>query len=100
MEPLLIQIDPGEGDSDFRTHDGDVLLYIVSGCIRLVSIKGEIDDLIAGDAAYYYGYPARKIENANPDESAVLLMVTVPPTGLRDDALAGRKGLLIPGGIL
>jgi transcriptional regulator with XRE-family HTH domain len=100
MEPLLVKISPGEGDADFRSHDGDVLLYIVSGCIRLCSIKGEVDNLIAGDAAYYYGYPARKIENPSPDEPAVLLMVTVPPTGLRDEALEGRKGLLISSGIL
>jgi transcriptional regulator with XRE-family HTH domain len=95
MEPILVRIAPGMGDSDFRTHDGDVLLYAVSGCIRLYSQKGEINELVTGDAAYYYGFPGRRIENASTEVPAVLLMVTVPPIGLRDDALDGRRGILI-----
>jgi transcriptional regulator with XRE-family HTH domain len=95
MEPVLVQIGPGKGDMDFRTHDGDVLLFMVNGQVRICSEKGEIHEISTGDSAYYYGFPGRRIENASSENPALLLMVTVPPTTIRDDVLEGRKGLFI-----
>jgi transcriptional regulator with XRE-family HTH domain len=96
MEPLLVQIDPGNGDGEFRVHEGDVLLYVLEGKIRLISEKGDVDELQPGDSAYYYGFPGRRIENASLEEPAQILLVSSPPTYLRDEALDGRRGLLIP----
>ncbi len=43
MEPLLIAIGPGEGDSSYRRHEGDAFLFTVKGRVRLVSEKGEVN---------------------------------------------------------
>ena len=95
MEPLLITIGPGDGDSGYRRHEGDAFLFTVQGKVRLISEKGEINDLNPGDSAYFFGFPGRRIENASQVELAVILLVTVPPTSLRDDALDNRRGFLI-----
>ncbi len=100
MEPVLVRIAPGMGDSNFRKHDGDVLLFVVNGQVRICSEKGEIQEIGSGDSAYYYGFPGRRIENASADQPALLLMVTVPPTTIRDDVLDGRQGLLIQNELL
>jgi hypothetical protein len=52
-------------------------------------------DLAAGDAAYYFGFPGRRIENPNQDESALILLVSTPPTSPRDDVVDARRGVLI-----
>jgi len=95
MEPLLISIKPGEGDSSYRRHEGDAFIYTLQGKIRLISEKGEVNDLNPGDSAYFYGFPGRRIENASQVEPALILLVTDPPTSLRDDALDNRRGILI-----
>lgn len=95
MEPMLIRVGAGHGDPHFRSHDGDALLYVVEGSIRLLTEKGESVELAAGDSAYYAGFPARRIENASRDQPALILMVTTPPTTMRDDVIDPRRGLLI-----
>lgn len=95
MEPLLIRIAPGHGDSQFRSFEGDMLLYVLEGSVRLHSERDETVVLEAGDSAYYYGFPGHRIENASQAEGALVLLVTAPPTTLRDDVLDGRTGLLI-----
>jgi transcriptional regulator with XRE-family HTH domain len=96
MEPLMVRIAPGQGDSHYRTHEGDMLIYVLEGRIRLIAEKGEPADLEAGDVAYYTGFPGRRIVNADQEKPATILMVTAPPSALRDDALDGRRGLLLP----
>lgn len=95
MEPLFIVIGPGQGDSHYRTHEGDVFLYILDGSVRLLSEKGEIEELNSGDAAYYFGFPGRRIINSSREKTACIILVTTPPSSLRDDALDGRRGILI-----
>ncbi len=95
MEPLLIRIGPGYGDSEFRSLDGDMFLFVLEGSIRLLSEKGEQLILQTGDSAYYYGFPGHRIRNASDEQSALLLLVTTPPTTLRDDVLDGRHGVLL-----
>jgi transcriptional regulator with XRE-family HTH domain len=96
MEPLMVRIAPGQGDSHFRTHEGDMFIYVLEGRIKLIAEKGEPSELEEGDAAYYTGFPGRRLINASQENPALILMVTAPPTSLRDDALDGRRGLLIP----
>ncbi len=95
MEPLLIRIGPGHGDSEFRTVDGDMLLYVLEGQVRLLSEKGENILLNTGDSAYYYGFPAHRIINASQELPALILLVTTPPTTIRDDVLDSRKGVIL-----
>ncbi|HZU87343.1 MAG TPA: XRE family transcriptional regulator, partial [Anaerolineaceae bacterium] len=95
MEPLLIQIGPGHGDRQFRTLEGDMFLYVLQGEIKLISERGEDVILAEGDSAYYYGFPGHRIENASPSSPARLLLVTTPPTTLRDDVLDRRQGVLL-----
>lgn len=95
MEPLLIVIGPGHGDPRYRTHDGDSLLYVAAGRVRLLSESGEPVELAAGDAAYYFGFPGRRIENTSAEEAATILLITTPPTMLRDDVADAGSGVLI-----
>ncbi len=95
MEPLLIQIGPGHGDKQFRTLEGDMFIYVLSGAVRLISERGDDTTLAEGDSAYYYGFPGHRIENASQDSPARILLVTTPPTTLRDDVLDRRQGVLL-----
>ncbi|MCX6032154.1 MAG: helix-turn-helix domain-containing protein [Chloroflexi bacterium] len=95
MEPLLIAIGPGHGDPHYRTHDGDSLLYVAEGRVRLLTEGEETVELAAGDCAYYFGFPGRRIENASPEHPAAILLVTTPPTTLRDDVADATSGVLI-----
>jgi len=95
MEPLLIRIGPGHGDSEFRSLDGDMFLYVLEGCVRLISEKNGEVELSVGDSAYYYGFPGHRIVNGSATQSALILLVTTPPTTLRDDVLDGRQGVLL-----
>lgn len=94
MEPLLITIGPGHGDPHYRTHDGDSLLYVAEGRVRLLTEGEEPVELAAGDAAYYFGFPGRRIENPSRD-AATILLITTPPTTLRDDVADAGSGVLI-----
>lgn len=96
MEPLFLQLDPGHGEDRYRVHEGDVLIHVLEGKIRLVSEKGEVDELCPGDFAYYYGFPGRRIENSDPENRARVILVSAPPIYLRDEVVEGRRGLLIP----
>lgn len=95
MEPLIVKIGPGHSDSQFRTQDGDTFLYILEGKINLISEKGDTDQLVSGDSAYYFGFPGRRIENASLKESALILLITSPPGAIRDDAIDGRNGVVL-----
>jgi transcriptional regulator with XRE-family HTH domain len=95
MEPLIIKIGPGHSDSQFRTQEGDTFLYVLEGKINLISEKGDTDQLVSGDSAYYFGFPGRRIENASLKETALILLITAPPAALRDDALDGRNGVIL-----
>jgi transcriptional regulator with XRE-family HTH domain len=95
MEPLLVRIGPGHGDPHFRTHEGDTLLYVLEGAVRLLTEDGSELLLSQGDTAYYFGFPGRRIENASTDEPATILLVTTPPTLQRDDVTDAERGVLI-----
>lgn len=95
MEPLLIQIGPGHGDPRFRSHEGDTLIYVVAGAVRLIAERGETVELQTGDSGYYFGFPARRIENASASEPATILLVATPPTSMRDDVVDSQHGVLI-----
>jgi quercetin dioxygenase-like cupin family protein len=95
MEPLLVRIGPGHGDPHFRSYEADTLLYVLEGEVTLSSEKGEQLTLLAGDTAYYFGFPGRRIENASQSESALILLVTTPPTSPRDDVIDAHSGVLI-----
>ncbi|HEY9075775.1 MAG TPA: XRE family transcriptional regulator [Anaerolineaceae bacterium] len=95
MEPLLVRIPGGHGDPHFRTHEGDTLLYVLEGEIQLISERGEEISLSAGDAAYYFGFPGRRIQNASPVVPALILLVTNPPTSMRDDILDAQRGIVL-----
>lgn len=95
IEPLLVKIGPGHGDPHYRSHEGDTLLYVLEGAVHLISERGGTVELAAGDAAYYFGFPARRIENASLEEPALVLLLTAPPTTFRDDAADREQGVLI-----
>ena len=95
MEPMVVRIGAGHGDSQFRTHDGDTLVYVLEGQVRLLSERGEDILLEAGDSAYYPGFPGHRFANASPDLPATLLLVTAPPTTHRDDMLDSDRGVLL-----
>lgn len=96
MEPLLMWLEPGQGETNFRVHEGDVLVYVLKGQLRISSEKGDTETLQSGDSAYYYGFPGRKIENPSQDEPAMILLVSAPPTYLRDEALEGNFKTFAP----
>ena len=95
LEPLMVRIGPGHGDPHFRSYEADTLLYVLEGEVSLISEKGDQVTLAAGDAAYYFGFPGRRIENASHHEPALILLVTTPPTSPRDDVIDAQRGVLI-----
>lgn len=95
MEPLIVAVGAGHGDPHFRTHEGDALLYVLQGAVRLLTERGESVTLAAGDAAYFTGFPGRRIENANESLPALILIVTAPPTSIRDDVTDAERGVLL-----
>lgn len=95
LEPLMVRIGPGHGDPHFRSYEADTLLYVLEGEVSLISEKGDQVTLAAGDAAYYFGFPGRRIENASQREPALILLVTTPPTSPRDDVIDAQRGVLI-----
>ncbi len=95
LEPLLIRVAPGRGDPHFRTHEGDAIVYVLEGRLRLVSETGETVELGPGDAAYYFGFPGRRLENASATKPALLLYTAAPPTNVRDDVADAAHGVLI-----
>jgi transcriptional regulator with XRE-family HTH domain len=96
MEPLLMWLEPGQGEVNFRVHEGDVLVYVLKGQLSISSEKGDTETLQSGDSAYYYGFPGRKIENPSQDEPVMILLVSAPPTYLRDEALEGNFSTFAP----
>jgi transcriptional regulator with XRE-family HTH domain len=99
MEPLLVSIAPGAEEPHFRQHEADTLLYIVQGKARLISETGDEVLLNAGDVAYYVNVPHRRIANAQPDQSLLLLTITAPQTSSLDDLIRARQGgwVMTPG---
>lgn len=95
LEPLHVVIGPGGGDPEFRSHGGESLLFVIEGAVRLLSETGEDITLNTGDAASYFGFPARRIMNASDKASAVFLLVTAPPTDRRDDVVDKEKGIIL-----
>jgi len=95
LESLHIVIGPGGGDPEYRSHGGEAFLYVVEGAVLLLSEEGERVELSAGDAASYFGFPARRIANASQSEPAVLFLVTSPPTDRRDDVVDKDNGLIL-----
>ncbi|MBN1261516.1 MAG: helix-turn-helix domain-containing protein [Anaerolineae bacterium] len=95
LEPLLVVVGPGHGDPEFRTHEGDTLIYVIEGGLQILSEKGEEVILKAGDAVCYFGFPGRRIWNASETERAVVLLASAPPTNARDDVVDPHHRLLI-----
>lgn len=95
MEPMLVRVGAGHGDSQFRTHDGETLVYVLDGQVRLLSERGEDILLEAGDAAYYPDFPGHRFENASAEQPATILLVTAPPTTRRDEHLDSDRGVLL-----
>lgn len=95
MEPMVVRVGAGHGDAHFRTHDGDTLVYVLEGAVRLLSERGEDILLEAGDSAYYPGFPGHRFENASADLPATVLLVTAPPTTHRDELMDAERGVLI-----
>jgi len=87
MEPLMVRVGPGHGDPNFRTHEGDIFVYILEGKVDLISEKGETEHLEYGDSAYFFGYPGRRIQNTSASESALLIVVSSPPTGIHENTI-------------
>lgn len=95
MEPLLVKIGPGHGDPHFRSYEGETLMYVVQGSVRLLSEKNEMIELHSGETAYYFGFPGHRIETISPAASALMLLVTTPPTSFRDDVADAQRGVFI-----
>jgi len=95
MEPLLVQVEPGSGDNQYRTHDGDGFIYVLEGSMQIFTEGQESVILNKGDTGYYSGMPGHMLRNNSQTEVALILMVTSPPTSIRDDVLDGRRGLLL-----
>jgi transcriptional regulator with XRE-family HTH domain len=92
MEPLLVQIAPGQEEPHFRQHEADTLLYVLEGQARLIAESGEEQELQQGDLAYYVNYPHRRVANASAGAPLTLILITAPPTSSLDDLLQARQG--------
>ncbi|HWQ45810.1 MAG TPA: helix-turn-helix domain-containing protein, partial [Longilinea sp.] len=92
IEPLLVNIAPGQEEPHFRKHEADTLVYILEGQARLIAETGEEELIEQGDLAYYVNFPHRRFANASKEKPLVLITITAPPTSSLDDLLAARKG--------
>jgi len=84
LEPLYVVIGPGGGDPEFRTHDGESLVYVIEGALKIDDEAGLVTTVSKGDAAWYLGSQPRRIQNASATEQAVVIIATAPPTDYRD----------------
>ena len=92
MEPLLVNIAPGQEEPHFRKHEADVLLYVLEGQARLISESGEEVELLQGDLAYYVNIPHRRLANTSTEKYLVIVAITSPQTSSLDDLIQARQG--------
>ena len=92
MEPLLVNIAPGQEEPHFRNHEADVLLYVLEGQARLISESGEELELSQGDLAYYVNIPHRRLANASAENQLLVVAITSPQTSSLDDLIQARQG--------
>lgn len=97
IEPLLVNIAPGQEEPHFRKHEADTLVYILEGQARLISETGEEIDLNQGDLAYYVNFPHRRFGNASTEKPLLLITITAPPTSSLDELMKARQGNWVMG---
>lgn len=97
IEPLLVNIAPGQEEPHFRKHEADTLVYILEGQARLISETGEELELHQGDLAYYVNFPHRRFGNASKEKPLLLITITAPPTSSLDELMKARQGNWIMG---
>jgi len=90
MEPMLVKLNAGSEEPHFRTHDADMLLYILEGEALLIDETGGEVRLHAGDLAYYVNFPRRRIANASDARSLALIIITAPPTSKLEGMLVSE----------
>lgn len=52
MEPLIVKVEPGEGNPKLISHDGQEFNYVLEGTIKVIYEDKEIE-LNAGDSIYF-----------------------------------------------
>lgn len=83
LEPVHLTIMPGDEHDSLSTHKGVEFGYVVKGEVELV-IKGEGDAVChAGDSFVYDAMTPHTLKN-HLDETAELLLVTLPNTRLQE----------------
>lgn len=95
LEPLHVVIGPGGGDPEFRSHEGESLIFVLEGAVEIFERSGERTLISAGDAAWYLGSRPRRVANASAEARAVLLIATAPPTDRRDRVVDTESGIIV-----
>lgn len=75
----LSQVEPGGGSHGSYTHEGEEMMYIVSGTVRVTLQDSEVHHLAAGDSLYF----ASTIEHAWENDGthpATVMWVNTPPS--------------------
>lgn len=91
MQPLRVIVPTGREGAEYRSHDGEEWIYVVSGAVTL-SLSGRDYELSAGDAAHFEARQPHRLQ-ARGGEAEVLLVAVArsAPPGLRSLSLPGYK---------
>ncbi|MFF8469415.1 helix-turn-helix domain-containing protein [Streptomyces griseus] len=77
LQSTLYRTEKGGGRFEGFSHEGEEIVYVVSGAIRYF-VSGQSYDLSAGDSIWHSSEDPHRWEC--PDQSAVTLHVNTPPT--------------------
>lgn len=79
MEPILLELDPGQSSKEIDPHEGEEMGYVLSGKVYLVTSKRKKGILMKkGDTFYILGNDAHHIENRS-EKNASVLWISTPP---------------------
>ncbi|HXF98296.1 MAG TPA: XRE family transcriptional regulator [Gaiellaceae bacterium] len=81
MLPLVAVFAPGGGSAEYWSHEGEELVVVLEGRVKLEIAGSEPVVLERGDAAYYESARPHRWSNVG-DGLARLLAVATPPTNL------------------
>ena len=79
LDAAVCTLEPGRGSVGKYSHDGEELVYLLEGTLRVTLATGEIYDVSAGESLFYPSTIEHEWQNPG-DVMARLIRVLTPPT--------------------
>lgn len=75
LDPMIFIVEPGKGDPEKHTHNGEEFIYVLSGEIKVSLNEDEVYILNEGDSIYFKSYEKHCWINNSKTDKAKLLWV-------------------------